>query len=74
MNIPPKKRVQAFIRTVVEENNWTAAELAQKLEVKAPRVSEWLSGTHVPSAEILFKIADLVKKEVVLGDRPDFLD
>ncbi len=73
MIIPPKKRVATFIKQVRDENGWSQKQLADKLKVSQPRIVEWEASVKVPSSEVLFKIADLVGKEVVLGQRPDYL-
>lgn len=49
------------------ERGWSQAQLAQRLDVHPKQVSGWERGAHVPSTEVLIRIAD------VLGVSLDYL-
>jgi len=58
MIIPPNKKVQALIRLARKKKKWTQKDLATRLGVAQTLISAWESGVYIPSAEVLFKIAD----------------
>ena len=47
------------LKKLLEENNMTAKDLAEKLEFRASTVSMWLTGKNSPRMDLLDKIADL---------------
>ena len=73
MRIDPKVRLRNFIKDSRELSGLNQKEFAKALGIAQARVSEWESGKVEPSATQLFKIADLCNKEIVLGERPDYL-
>ncbi|MBV8096830.1 MAG: helix-turn-helix domain-containing protein [Acetobacteraceae bacterium] len=41
-----QQQIAARLRRVLDENEWSAAELARRLKVSQPTVHAWLHGTH----------------------------
>lgn len=52
------------LKRLINSNNMTRAEFAQKIDVSASTVSMWFSGKSSPRMDLLDKIADLFKIEV----------
>lgn len=61
-------------REAREKAGLSAAEVARRIDVSQPAVSQWDSGAKVPSVEMLCKLADLycVSTDFLLG--PDELN
>lgn len=47
------------LKRLLAENNMTAKELADKLEIRASTISMWSTGKSSPRMDLLNKIADL---------------
>ena len=46
------------IKRLRQENNWTQAELGEKINIHQKQISSYERGVNVPSTEILIKLAE----------------
>jgi len=54
-----KRTVGDRIRNLRQERNWTQAELGERLNVHQKQVSAYERGVHVPSTDVLIKVAEV---------------
>ncbi len=64
------------LRKLLLENDMTAKDLAEKLEVRASTVSMWLTGKNSPRMDLLDKIADLfnIPVSILLTGKSNFAE
>lgn len=53
----------------IEDDGWNVSELARKSGVARPYIYRILSGQHVPSLEVAYKLADAVGLQVTLSEK-----
>ena len=59
--------IASWLRNQLDRLDWTAADLARRVQVNKGRVSEWTSGKRRPSSQTCIRLAD------ALGVDPDEL-
>lgn len=57
--ISHKKRMAVILL----QKGMTQKEIAEKVGVHQPKVSEWLRGMRMPNSKFLFKLADVLKED-----------
>jgi transcriptional regulator with XRE-family HTH domain len=57
--------IPVWLRRQLARRDWTAADLARRLDVPSARVSEWLNGKRRPNPQTCLRLAD------ALGADPD---
>ncbi|EYB67000.1 hypothetical protein DEIPH_ctg054orf0002 [Deinococcus phoenicis] len=69
--LPTPDPVSLELRRVLRERGLTGAEIAERLEIKPPLVSRWLSPTyHQHGMETLRRIADALDMDVEVKLKP----
>jgi transcriptional regulator with XRE-family HTH domain len=48
---------------IVLQKGMTQKEIADKVGVHQPKVSEWLRGMRMPNSKFLFKLADVLEED-----------
>ena len=67
-----QKKMGAFIKTLLKENNLTQEQLAEALGVSNRTVSRWETGNNIPDLDMLIILADYFDveiKELIEGER-----
>jgi transcriptional regulator with XRE-family HTH domain len=58
------------MEVIVLQKGMTQKEIAEKMGVHQPKVSEWLRGIRIPNSKLLYKLAEVLEEEpAVLADK-----
>jgi transcriptional regulator with XRE-family HTH domain len=60
-----KKKIYNKIKAVLAEQGTSSKELADILNVSEQTVSRWCTNSRQPSIEMLYEIADALKRDVI---------
>jgi len=60
-----KKKIYNKIKAVLAEQGTSSKELADILNVSEQTVSRWCTNSRQPSIEMLYEIADVLKRDVI---------
>jgi len=60
-----KKKIYNKIKAVLAEEGTSSKELADILNVSEQTVSRWCTNSRQPSIEMLYEIADALKRDVI---------
>ena len=60
-----KKKIYNKIKAVLAEEGTSNKELADILNVSEQTVSRWCTNSRQPSIEMLYEIADALKRDVI---------
>jgi transcriptional regulator with XRE-family HTH domain len=51
------------LEVIVLQKGMTQKEIAEKVGVHQPKVSEWLRGVRIPNSKLLYKLAEVLEEE-----------
>lgn len=68
-----RRNIAANVRRLLQDRQWTQAELAEKTREKQATISRIVNGLHMPRASVLARIAEAfdVSADRLLAEPPE---